>query len=146
MSHKLTVNFLSVEYVEELKQKLGIEFKTKKEKVQKVLDGVQMYDLPTYEIDPEMIFTKGIIYYDDVDMFRGVFSKEITEKTTYVYYPEPRKVKYRKKCYDSEELWLNKYPIYIVSKGRWETRYTSKCLEKFGLDYNIIIEEKVRKR
>ena len=31
-------------------------------------------------------------------------------------------------------------PIYIISKGRWETRYTSKALEKIGVSYNIVIE------
>ncbi len=33
------------------------------------------------------------------------------------------------------------YPIYIVSKGRWETRLTSKALEKMNVNYSIIIEE-----
>ena len=33
-----------------------------------------------------------------------------------------------------------KYPIYIVSKGRWESRLTSKALEKLGVPYRIVIE------
>lgn len=33
------------------------------------------------------------------------------------------------------------YPIYIVSKGRWESRLTSKALEHMGVPYNIIVEE-----
>ena len=33
-----------------------------------------------------------------------------------------------------------KFPIYIVSKGRWKTRLTSKALDSMGLDYKIIIE------
>jgi hypothetical protein len=33
------------------------------------------------------------------------------------------------------------YPIYIVSKGRWETRLTSKALEKMNVNYSIIVEE-----
>lgn len=33
-----------------------------------------------------------------------------------------------------------KYPIYIVSKGRWESRLTSKCLEKMNVPYHIVIE------
>lgn len=33
-----------------------------------------------------------------------------------------------------------KYPIYIVSKGRWDTRYTSKALERMGIPYRIVIE------
>lgn len=33
------------------------------------------------------------------------------------------------------------YPLYIVSKGRWDSRLTSKALEKMNVDYYIIIEE-----
>jgi hypothetical protein len=32
------------------------------------------------------------------------------------------------------------YPIYIVSKGRWKTRFTSKYLEWMGVPYHIIVE------
>jgi hypothetical protein len=34
-----------------------------------------------------------------------------------------------------------KYPIYIVSKGRWESRLTSKALEAMNVPYWIIVEE-----
>lgn len=33
-----------------------------------------------------------------------------------------------------------KYPIYIVSKGRWESRLTSKTLEKLNVPYRIVVE------
>lgn len=36
------------------------------------------------------------------------------------------------------------YPIYIVSKGRWETRLTSKALEKACIPYRIVIEPQER--
>lgn len=32
------------------------------------------------------------------------------------------------------------YPIYIVSKGRWESRLTVKALEEMGCSYKIVIE------
>lgn len=32
------------------------------------------------------------------------------------------------------------YPVYIVSKGRWETRLTSKALERMHVPYHIVIE------
>ena len=35
---------------------------------------------------------------------------------------------------------MNKYPIYIISKGRWESRLTSKALEKYNIPYHIVIE------
>lgn len=33
-----------------------------------------------------------------------------------------------------------KYPVYIISKGRWESRLTSKALERIGVPYHIVIE------
>jgi hypothetical protein len=34
-----------------------------------------------------------------------------------------------------------KYPIYIISKGRWVSRMTSRTLEEIGMDYKIVIEQ-----
>lgn len=36
----------------------------------------------------------------------------------------------------------NKYPIYIISKGRWDSRLTSKALDEMGQDYKIVVEPK----
>jgi hypothetical protein len=33
-----------------------------------------------------------------------------------------------------------KYPIYIISKGRWESRLTSKALEVMKVPYHIVVE------
>jgi len=35
---------------------------------------------------------------------------------------------------------LPDYPIYIISKGRWESRLTSKALERMQVDYKIVVE------
>jgi hypothetical protein len=32
------------------------------------------------------------------------------------------------------------YPVYIISKGRWDTRLTSKALEQMNVPYKIVIE------
>jgi hypothetical protein len=33
-----------------------------------------------------------------------------------------------------------RFPVYIISKGRWETRYTAKALEELGVPYRIVVE------
>lgn len=33
-----------------------------------------------------------------------------------------------------------KYPIYIVSKGRWESRLTSRVLDRMGVPYHMVVE------
>jgi hypothetical protein len=38
-------------------------------------------------------------------------------------------------------IYMNpKYPIYIISKGRWESRLTIKSLEKMNVPYHIVVE------
>ena len=42
------------------------------------------------------------------------------------------------------DIWrrsMTRYPIYIISKGRWELRHTSKALDEMKTDYKIVIEE-----
>jgi len=34
-----------------------------------------------------------------------------------------------------------KYPLYIVSKGRWESRYTHKALTRMRIHHHIVVEE-----
>lgn len=33
-----------------------------------------------------------------------------------------------------------KYPIYVISKGRWESRLTVKALDKINVPYRVVIE------
>jgi hypothetical protein len=33
-----------------------------------------------------------------------------------------------------------RYPVYIISKGRWESRLTSKALESMAVPYRIVVE------
>lgn len=41
----------------------------------------------------------------------------------------------------SDTLMNPKHPVYIISKGRWESRFTSKALEKMNVPYSIVVEE-----
>lgn len=37
-------------------------------------------------------------------------------------------------------MYRNRYPIYIVSKGRWDTCLTANALNLLGLDFRVIVE------
>lgn len=39
-----------------------------------------------------------------------------------------------------------KFPLYIVSKGRWESRMTSKALHAMGVPHYIVVEESEREK
>jgi TET-Associated Glycosyltransferase len=38
------------------------------------------------------------------------------------------------------------YPVYIVSKGRWQPRLTSKALDRMGVPYRVVIEPQERQQ
>jgi hypothetical protein len=38
------------------------------------------------------------------------------------------------------EEYSTKYPVYIISKGRWESRHTVKALERMGVPFWIAVE------
>ena len=35
----------------------------------------------------------------------------------------------------------NKYPVYVVSKNRWDQCKTSELLDRLSVDYHIVVEE-----
>jgi len=37
-----------------------------------------------------------------------------------------------------------KYPVYIISKSRWDSRLTSRAFEKMGVPYKIVVERSQR--
>lgn len=34
----------------------------------------------------------------------------------------------------------NRYPVYVISKGRWEKRLTAAALERLGISFHIVVE------
>lgn len=38
----------------------------------------------------------------------------------------------------------NRYPVYVPTKGRWESRHTIKTLEKLGIRYKAVVEKQER--
>jgi hypothetical protein len=40
----------------------------------------------------------------------------------------------------TSEKYQPKYPLMIISKGRWETRHTAKAFERLGVRYYIAVE------
>lgn len=41
---------------------------------------------------------------------------------------------------------LPRYPVYVISKGRWESRLTVKALDRCGVPYHIVVEPQERSR
>jgi len=79
---------------------------------------------------------------EDIAAFSKLINHKITPDTKSVWYPELEITPYMDKRYiDASGVAHNpQYPVYIISKGRWESRKTSKALERMNIPYHIVIE------
>jgi hypothetical protein len=73
--------------------------------------------------------------YDNQKVFDGMQKKD--KKQAWF----PLKEKSSKYCYINSKKTNPRFPVYIVSKGRWHRNPTSKELDRIKVPYYIIVEE-----
>jgi hypothetical protein len=87
----------------------------------------------------KMVFETAV----DYAAFANLVRQHLNDKTKSIYFPKwtPEKARHKKWVSDLpiEEI-TPRYPIYIVSRGRAHSRYTSKTLEAMNVPYFIVIE------
>lgn len=74
-------------------------------------------------------------------LFSIVADQKITDKTKSVWFPFKSHWGGVKKKYITDERVSPKYPVYIVSKGRYNNGITTKALHKMSVDHYIVVEE-----
>ena len=113
------------------------------------LDGLPAYDnevQPEPEIRATFKFRNKEDYetfkekvrehlYDGQKVFDGL--QRETEKQAWY----PLKEKDYKLEWVSTEPVNPRYPVYIVSKGRWERNPTSKALKRMGVPFYMVVEK-----
>ncbi len=72
--------------------------------------------------------------------FARLIGQTITDDTRSLWHPKAEIGHFVDRHYTADEQVLPKYPIYVISKGRWESRLTIKSLEKIGVQYHVVIE------
>ncbi len=75
---------------------------------------------------------------EDREAFARLIDQTITDKTSAIWYPKSEKSP--KTIYSSESPKLPRYPIFIPSKGRPDTRYTMKAFDQINIPYTVVIE------
>jgi hypothetical protein len=110
---------------------------------------IDFMEMPTYETKTSLLNNIEFdINYSDDNLINIIIEKlgrpKITKvgKTISCWYPKRNSDLYtlsRMKCIETYKV-LPKYPIYIISLGRWEKRRTAKYLEKSNIDFKIVVE------
>ena len=106
------------------------------------------FDTLAYNIADTSTYPYLKICYDDEEVRNKILAycnnPKITNRS--FWYPNrPEEISTIRGAYYKGELTdetKNKYPIYIISKGRATIKGTAKYLEEMQMDYNLVIEPK----
>jgi hypothetical protein len=71
-------------------------------------------------------------------------SQPLTENTRSVWHPRAEIGHYADRHYSSSVAHKPRYPIFIISKGRWESRLTAKALDAMKVAFRIVVEPQER--
>jgi hypothetical protein len=99
--------------------------------------------MPEYDQQNLMPFKSIKVHFlnrEDQDAFAAIMGQTITEYTQFIWYPKAEIGRISDKRYVTNEPKIPRYPIYVISKGRWESRLTAKSLEAIDVAYRIVIE------
>lgn len=77
---------------------------------------------------------------DDRQAFADLVGQRIGERTISVWFPKAEAGTTAPKAGVDRGANQPKYPIYVISKGRWETRLTVLALEALSVDFRVVIE------
>lgn len=105
-------------------------------------DGFYWYDMPIYKEDPNMLYPKLYVGFLDQEDKKDLLNKLGIKMTNlrFVHYPKPIQNKNDTQQYKITYKINPKYPIYIISKGRWKNRLTVKAMEEADIPYKIVVE------
>ena len=141
----LTIHILE-SHIQEFKTKLNIDtIKPKRQKKGNLLKDINILNLCEYqnedkplEMNPTYKFI--IMSNEDREHLNELLDTNITSKTRSIWYPNRPEHQYKNMMYITESKVDSKYPIYILSKGRYESRLTVKTLDSMNVDYKVVIE------
>jgi len=140
MTLKLHTN--DFDYVSEILKENNISFKLQKKRVIKNhYETHNWYDLPSFEYDEDLINRKVIQVKKDLkEIIEEIFKKDIQRKGRGYYHIKLKTSKYSKYEYKITHKIDPKYPVYVLSKGRYEKRYTTDSLEEMDCPYKVVVE------
>lgn len=102
--------------------------------------------MPDFNMENLMSWQSTVVHFKnqrDRDEFAKLIGQKLTPKTRSIWYPRAEIGHFAGKSWESSlphHQKVPRYPIYVITKGRWESRKTSKALEKLGLEYFLVVE------
>ncbi len=114
--------------------------------IREMLEGVtpEWTGMPEFEQADQMAWQTVKIHLSsaaDRGAFSELIGQPITDHTKYLWHPKavPEVPSIRQR-WDTATPQNPQFPVYVISKGRWESRLTSKVLEAINVPYRIVVE------
>jgi len=102
-------------------------------------EWIDMPEFVQHNIKPSSTINIQFVTEEDRRDFLLMLGEKPTRQKS-VWWPSQGYLQQSERITEPRRVPKNKYPIYIISKGRWESRLTVKALEKLCLPYKIVIE------
>jgi hypothetical protein len=102
--------------------------------------------MPDFRMENLQSWQSIVVHFanlQDREKFEQIVGQRITHSTRSIWHPKAEIGRFAGKSWKSTlpaHQHNPRYPIYIISKGRWKSRMTSKSLEKIGVPYQIVVE------
>jgi hypothetical protein len=81
---------------------------------------------------------------EDLKDFCAIIGQNIpatkTRETQCIWHPKAEIGRIADKRYVADSPVNPRHPVYVISKGRWESRLTVKALERMGIPHHVVIE------
>ena len=118
------------------------------------LEQGALFDLPTTvegvwggmprfsqsDLEPMQSISVHFASVDDRRRFSELIGQTVTPLTRSLWYPKAEIGRYVTKAFKTPTAVDPKYPVYIISKGRADSRLTARSLDAMGLAYRIVVE------
>lgn len=92
-------------------------------------------DLPSWQ--SVMVHFRGP---EDRDAFGRLIGRKLTDKTRSIWWPREEISSMADKRFISGKPHPPRWPVYVPSKGRWDTCHTVRSLDAVGVPYCVVVE------
>lgn len=106
----------------------------------------QWIGMPDFRMENLMSWQSIVVHFanmGDRDKFSKLIDRNLTHRTRSIWYPREELGRFAGTCWRSSlpaHQTVPRYPVYIISKGRWKSRKTARALDKMGVKYHIVVE------
>ncbi len=102
-------------------------------------EWVDMPEFVTDDIRPDSSITVHFRNQADREAFLTHVG-ESPKRLQSIWYPEQENLELSQRNAPATVVPPGRYPIYVISKGRSDTRLTGRALDKLGLPYSMVVE------